>query len=132
MMRLDVETGDVCSIKKDFCQNCHNHYKQLRPSIKGVSVSKNFLKELGEEKGRDIVEKIMNCSHMEFTELHKYEKRVDGFLVFRAKIEGAHIVYCIDKERKVIMFLRHFDNYSKYKRFLEDDRELKRAVSRAA
>ncbi|MFO7990737.1 MAG: hypothetical protein R6U61_00400 [Thermoplasmata archaeon] len=131
-MKLDIQTGDVCSIERDFCRNCNNHYQHIRPSIVGVYVSNTFSKDVGDEKrSAGIIENVMQCSHMQFTELHKFEKHVDGFPVFRAKIDGDHIVYCIDTDKKVIIFLRYFHNYSRYKRFLEDDREILKTISRS-
>jgi hypothetical protein len=34
----------------------------------------------------------------DFNELHKFEKGLDGTLIFRAKKQGMHIVYCVDKQ----------------------------------
>jgi hypothetical protein len=67
-------------------------------------------------------------SELEFTELHKFEENIDGNLVFRAKKEGIHIVYCVDK-RKRIIFLRAFRNYGEYGKFLEDKKEIKRMIA---
>lgn len=132
-MELDMNTGNPCEIKRDFCQNCHNHYAQIRPSIKGVFVSKHFSKDVGDEgKVKSTIKEILECSHIQFTEMHKFEKHVGNYLIFRAKKDGVHIVYAIDKERKVIIFLRSFSSYSKYKKFLEDDRDIQRAISRSS
>lgn len=131
-MKLDLKTGNPCSVKKDFCRNCHNHYSEIRPSVKGVYISNNFVKDFkDEDKARSMIEDVLKCSHIQFTELHKFEKHVDGFLVFRAKIDGDHIVYSIDKKEKVIIFLRMFKNYTKYKKFLEDDTMIKRTLARS-
>ncbi len=114
---------NTCEIKKDFCQNCNNHYAQLRPSIKGYLVSNRF-----DNEDPSVIEDILECNNINYTELHKFEKHVDGNPVFRAKKDGVHIVYTIDKDRKLILFLRTFGNFTKYKRFLEDDRDIKRAI----
>jgi hypothetical protein len=60
--------------------------------------------------------------------MHKFEENIDGTLVFRAKKEGVHMVYCVDKQMRVI-FLRAFTNYSEYGKFLEDKREIRKMVS---
>ena len=118
-----------CTVKRDFCKNCHNHYAQLRPSLKGVLVSSRFEKET---QGQTVIDDILGCDNINYTELHKFEKHVDGTPVFRAKIDGVHIVYAIDKGRKLILFLRTFDNFTRYKKFLEDDREIKRMIRTVA
>lgn len=83
------------------------------------------------KKTVSIMESVLKCSNLQFTELHKFEKHVGRHLIFRAKIDGSHIVYSIDKERKVIVFLRYFDNYAKYRKFLEDDPMIERSIKRA-
>jgi hypothetical protein len=131
-MELDLTIGNPCSLKKDFCRNCHNHYAQIRPHIEGVVVSNHFSRDINnEEKARSIIETILECSHRHYTELHKFEKHVLNNILFRAKIDGIHIVYSIDKAKKLILFLRAFKNYSKYKRFLENDRGILKAISRS-
>jgi hypothetical protein len=52
---------------------------------------------------------------------------VDGSMIFRAKKERVHIVYCVDKKLRII-FLRAFKNYSTYARFLGDKKEIKRMI----
>lgn len=114
-----------CETQRAFCKNCHDHYSQLRPSIKGSLISNTF-----DEDDHSVIDDILECSNMHHTELHKYEKRVDGNLIFRAKVNSVHIVYAIDKERKLILFLRSFGNFVKYKKFLEDDKEIIKTISR--
>jgi hypothetical protein len=48
-------------------------------------------------------------------------------MIFRAKKERVHIVYCVDKKLRVI-FLRAFKNYGAYARFLGDKKEIKRMI----
>lgn len=131
-LKLDIKTGNPCSLQKDFCRNCHNHYAELRPSITGVVVSNRFLNDnKDDETSEAIIEQILDCSHLQFTELHKFEKKVDRFLIFRAKIDSSHVVYSIDKENKIIIFMRMIKNFSEYKRFLEDDRKIKKLIQRS-
>jgi mRNA-degrading endonuclease RelE of RelBE toxin-antitoxin system len=100
-----------------------------RPLIKEAIVSKRFMKDLkNEEEAKFIVNEILDCSNVDYYELHKFEENVDGCLVFRAKKEGTHIVYCIDKEMQLI-FLRAFSNYKEYGKFLEDKKRLKKLIS---
>ncbi|MBU7043248.1 MAG: hypothetical protein HXS47_06615 [Theionarchaea archaeon] len=131
-MELDIATGNPCSVHRDACKNCHNHYAQIRPHITGVVVSHHFLKDMGDEtEAKSIMEHILQCSHLQFTELHKFEKHIDEYVLFRAKIDNVHIVYVVDKEKKVILFLRSFKNYSRYKRFLNDEKEIVQVISRS-
>ncbi len=115
-----------CSVERDFCKNCHNHFAQFRPSLKGILVSRRFEKET--EK-LSVIDDILGCDNINYTELHKFEKHVDDHPIFRAKIDGVHILYAIDKERKLLLFLRSFDNFSRYKKFLGDHREIRRTLS---
>jgi mRNA-degrading endonuclease RelE of RelBE toxin-antitoxin system len=103
----------------------------VRPVLTGVVVSKHFLKDLKDQKtAESLVEDVLDCSNVDFTELHKFEMNVDGNLVFRAKKGGAHIVYCVDKKLRVI-FLRAFKNYNDYARLLEDKKGIKRMIERS-
>jgi mRNA-degrading endonuclease RelE of RelBE toxin-antitoxin system len=98
---------------------------ELRPSLKEIIVSKHFKRDLkDEEKIKSIIKNILDCSHMEFTELHKFEENIEGNLLFRAKKGNLHIVYCVDKLNRII-FLRAIRNFDEYRRFLEDKKELK-------
>ena len=80
-----------------------------------------------EEKIESLVKKIMDCSHMEFHELHKFEENIDDNLIFRARRKNMHIVYCVTKDRKMI-FLRAVRNYDEYKKLLEDKKEIKKMI----
>jgi hypothetical protein len=62
---------------------------------------------------------------LEFAELHKFEENLDGNLVFRAKKKGKHIVYGVDKKMRIV-FLRKFRNFSEYKKFLDDKKEIRK------
>ena len=83
-----------------------------------------------EEKAKVIVRDVLDCSNADFYELHKFEKHVDGCMVFRAKTEGMHIVYCVDKDMRII-FMRVFKNFKEYEKFLDDKRELAKFIMRA-
>jgi mRNA-degrading endonuclease RelE of RelBE toxin-antitoxin system len=103
----------------------------IRPLIKAAIVSKRFMKDLkNEEEAKLIVNEVLNCSNIDYYELHKFEENIDGYLIFRAKKEGTHIVYCVDKERQLI-FLRAFKNYKEYGKFLEDKKEIKKLIAHA-
>ena len=97
----------------------------LRPLLKEIVVSKHFKRDLkDEEKISSIIKSILDCSHMEFNELHKFEENIEGVLIFRAKKENLHIIYCIDKSMRII-FLRAIRNFDEYKRLLDDKKEIK-------
>jgi len=100
----------------------------IRPLIKAAIVSKRFMKDLkSEEKAKSIVNEVLDCTNVDYYELHKFEENVDGYLIFRAKKEGTHIVYCVDKKMQLI-FLRAFRNYKEYGKFLEDKKKLKKLI----
>jgi mRNA-degrading endonuclease RelE of RelBE toxin-antitoxin system len=130
-MDINIKLEDPCAKRKDFCINCHSHFMMIRPSIKSVAASKHFIKDLkDEEKRNSIIKAILDCSHLEFNELHKFEENINGNMIFRAKKEGTHIVYCVDKRRRIV-FLRAIRNYTEYKKFLEDKKEIEKMIAHA-
>jgi mRNA-degrading endonuclease RelE of RelBE toxin-antitoxin system len=125
---MDVKLENPCVARKGFCVNCHSHFMAVRPHIRSVVVSKRFFKDLkDEEEAKSIVEDVLDCSNVDFSELHKFEEHVDGNMIFRAKKEGMHVVYCVDKKMRII-FLRVFKNYKEYGKFLEDKEEIKNMI----
>lgn len=127
-MRIDARIENACLERKDFCLNCDSKFQRVRPLIRSVAVSRHFVRDLkDEEKMTSIVKNILDCSHLEFVELHKFEERADGNLVFRARKEGLHIVYSIDKMQRIV-FLRAIRNFTEYKKFLENTKEIKKMV----
>jgi mRNA-degrading endonuclease RelE of RelBE toxin-antitoxin system len=128
---FDLKPKIPCSEHKDFCVNCHNHFMVVRPSIKGVVATKRFFKDLKDlEEAKSIVREVLDCSGIDFSELHKFEEHIDGCMVFRAKKDGMHIVYCVDKSMRII-FLRVFKNFKEYEKFLEDKKEIKNLILHA-
>jgi mRNA-degrading endonuclease RelE of RelBE toxin-antitoxin system len=121
---MDFKIENTCASKRDFCIGCNSHFTRIRPLIKEVLISKHFYKDLKDENGvNSIVRDVLDCSHMEFNELHKFEEKIDGVFVFRAKRENLHIVYCVDKKMR-ILFLRAMKNFEEYKKFIEDKKEI--------
>src|SRR3972149_1555545 len=109
---MDVENS--CAIRKDFCDSCNSHFMKVRPLVREVIISKHFRRDLkDEEKINSLVRNILDCSHMEFHELHKFEENIDDNLIFRAKKDKMHVLYCITKDRRMI-FLRAISNYDEY------------------
>lgn len=126
---IGINLRNPCVSRKDFCVNCHSHFMKIRPLLKSVVISKHFFKDMrDEEEARMIVEDVLDCSNIDFNELHKFEENVDGNLIFRAKIRGIHVVYGVDKKMRII-FLRAFKNYSEYGKFLEDKKEIRKMIS---
>jgi hypothetical protein len=118
-------------LQKDHCLNCQNHFMKIRPLLKATFISRRFIKDVkGEEKAKSFVSDILDCSNVDYYELHKFEENIDGYLIFRSKKEGTHIVYCVDREMQ-LFFLRAFRNYRDYERFLRDKRGIRRLVSHA-
>jgi hypothetical protein len=103
----------------------------IRPMIKAAFVTKHFMKDLNEEEAKAIMNEVLDCSNIDYYELHKFEKNIKGYLIFRAKKEKTHIVYCLDKEMQLV-FLRAFKNYKEYGKFLEDEKEIKKLISYAS
>jgi mRNA-degrading endonuclease RelE of RelBE toxin-antitoxin system len=117
-----------CGARKDFCINCHSHFMSVRSHIKSVVITKHFYKDLKDvEEVQSIVRDVLNCSGADFYELHKFEKHIDGNMLFRAKKEGLHMVYCVDRKMRII-FLRAFRNFKEYERFLGDKREIRNLI----
>ena len=111
------------------CGGFNSHFKQLQPLIKECRVSKHFNRDA--ENADEIVRNILSCEHSCFTELHKFEKKIGDTSVFRAKIDGVHIVYAIEGEgkgKKAIFFLRALKNFREYTKFLENDKEIKNMI----
>jgi mRNA-degrading endonuclease RelE of RelBE toxin-antitoxin system len=102
----------------------------IRPSLKTLVVSRHFVRDLKDkEEMNSIVNGVLDCSNADFNELHKFEEDIDGNLIFRARKDGIHIVYCVDKKMRII-FLRAFKNYNEYKRFLDDRKEIEKMITR--
>ncbi len=102
----------------------------VRSSINTVVVSKRFLRDLkDQEKAHSIVQDVLDCSHLELHELHKFERNIDGNLIFRAKKGQMHIVYGVDKRIRIV-FLRAIKNFAQYKKFLENKKEILRIIAR--
>jgi mRNA-degrading endonuclease RelE of RelBE toxin-antitoxin system len=126
---FDVELRNPCVEQKDHCLNCHSHFMEVRPHLKGVVITRRFLKDLRDEKeAKAIVRDVLDCSNADFYELHKFEKHVDGCMVFRAKTKKIHIVYCVDKEMHII-FMRVFKNFKEYEKFLDDNKEISKLIT---
>ena len=135
MLRLAAGSGfdlkNPCGGQKYHCVNCHSHFMEVRPHLQCVVVTKRFFRDLkDEEKAKVIVRDVLDCSNADFFELHKFEKHVDGCMVFRAKTEGMHIVYCVDKKMRII-FMRVFKNFKEYEKFLDDNREISKLITHA-
>jgi hypothetical protein len=58
------------------------------------------------------------------------KKKFNGYLIFRAKKQGVHVVYGVDRQMRIV-FLRAFRNYSEYGKFLEDKEEIKKMIEHA-
>ena len=128
---FNVEPGNPCAEQKDHCINCHSHFMAVRPHITSVIVTKRFFRDLkDEERAKAIVSAILDCSNADFSELHKFEEHVNGCMIFRAKKEGMHIVYCVDKNMRII-FMRVFKNFKEYEKFLDNKREISKLVLHA-
>jgi len=96
----------------------------VRPHIKSAVVTKRFFKDLKDlDEAKSIIRDVLDCSNSDFYELHKFEEHMDGNMIFRAKKERMHIVYCVDRNMRII-FLRVFRNFKEYEKFLENKKEI--------
>lgn len=127
-----LELDNPCSRKREFCRNCSSHFMNVRPLIRSAVVHKKFFRDLGKDKEQvdSVVRMILDCANLEFHELHKFEKNVAGNMVFRAKRERTHFVYCVNKKRlEVLLFLRAISNFVEYRRLLADEQQIKRMAT---
>jgi len=104
---------------------------RIRPAIKSVAVSKRFLRDLkDEEMANSIIKDVLDCSNLEFHELHKFERNINGNLIFRARKGKLHVVYGVDKRMRII-FLTAMRNFTQYKKLLDNKKEIVRMIARA-
>jgi mRNA-degrading endonuclease RelE of RelBE toxin-antitoxin system len=123
-----VDPGNPCLKQKDRCLNCHSHFMAVRPHITSVVVSKRFFKDMRDiEEAKELVRDVLDCVNTDFSELHKFEQHVADCMIFRAKKKGMHIVYCVDKNMRII-FMRVFKNFQQYEKFLDDKKEIRNIV----
>jgi mRNA-degrading endonuclease RelE of RelBE toxin-antitoxin system len=128
---FDVEPKNPCIEQKDHCVNCHSHFMAVRPHITSVVVTKRFFRDLkDEEKAKTFIQGVLDCSNADFNELHKFEEHVNGCMIFRAKKDRMHIVYCVDKSMRII-FMRAFKNFKQYEKFLDDKKEISKLILHA-
>jgi mRNA-degrading endonuclease RelE of RelBE toxin-antitoxin system len=100
----------------------------LRPHITSVVVTKRFFKDMKDnDKAKALIRDVLDCSNADFNELHNFEQHVAGCMIFRAKKEGMHIVYCDDKNMRII-FMRVFKNFKQYEKFLNDKKEISKLI----
>ena len=124
---FNVELKNPCVEQKDYCLNCHNHFMAVRPNIRSIVVTKFFKDLKDEKKAKAFVSDVLDCSNADFKELHKFEKHVNGWMVFRAKTEGINIVYCVDKNMKII-FMCAFKKFKEYEKFLDNKNEISKLI----
>jgi len=109
-----------CEHKADRCLNCSSHFYTVRPSLEEAVVTPAFRKGVPDHE--DVLADILDCTRMHYHEMHKYERHVGGFTVFRAKRDRVHYVYAIAGSRLIL--LRAFGNYQEYRAYLEDDKRI--------
>lgn len=126
---MSMKVENPCIKRRDFCINCNGHFMAVRPSIKSVAISKRFVRDLKDREITDsIIRDVLDCAHLEFHELHKFERHIEGNLIFRAKKTQTHIVYGIDKAMRII-FLRAIKNFKEYQKFLENRKGILKMIA---
>ncbi|UCD96272.1 MAG: hypothetical protein JSV35_07195 [Candidatus Bathyarchaeota archaeon] len=129
-MELEFAVENPCVDRKDFCKNCNSRFMQVRPFLKKAVVSNHFRRDVKDvERMESMIRKVLDCTSLEFNELHKFEKNVNGNLIFRAKRGPWHIVYCVDRQKRII-FLRAINNFTEYGRFLGNKQAILEMVDR--
>ena len=124
IMELNIEVENHCINRKDFCLNCNSQFMKVRPFLKKAVVTNHFRRDVKDaDTIESMIRNVLDCVSLEFNELHKFEKSVNGNLVFRAKKGPWHIVYSVDKKKRII-FLRAIKNFAEYKRFLENKQKM--------
>lgn len=127
-MKLNIKLENICNQRTDFCDRCESEFMKIRPYLKGVVISKHFIRDIkSQEEINSIIQEILDCSHLEFNELHKFEENIHGNLIFRAKRRNTHIVYAVDKNMNII-FMRAIKNFTEYKKFLEDKKGIRKMI----
>ena len=89
-------------------------------------VTKRFLKDAPDFD----INTVLNCDDIYFQKLHKFEGKIGEAFVFRALQNHLHVVYAIDEGNRLI-FLRAFNNFMKYKKFLDDKKAIKHLVEQS-
>ena len=105
-----------------------SHFDCLRDSIRDYAITKHFKRDLGLARATAVALDVLDSQHARFEELHKFEEKLAGCYIFRAKIDGAHIVYAVTP-RHTLVFLRGFKNFKQYERFLSNRKRLKEMLS---
>lgn len=100
-----------------------SHFENEMDRIKEIILTKRFKKDAPDFDYNSVVD----CEHLHFSRLHKFEKHVGDLHIFRALKRGIHYVYAIDKKFRVI-FLRAFKNFKEYEKFLENEKEILKEV----
>jgi len=108
------------------CENDHAIFEKMRSGVVQVLVSRHFLKDI---PGFDVSLVLDGCRE-HFHHLHKFEENIAGNHIFRALLDKTHIVYAIDKDRRLI-FLRAFRNFKEYERFLDDKKTITSMIASA-
>ena len=126
--RNEINRGIVydCTNKTVKCENCNHHFQRLRPQVESVVVTKRFLKDAPDFD----INTILNCEHVYFQKLHKYEGKIAGNHLFRALQNHVHAVYAFDEKNRLI-FLRAFENFSNYKKFLDGKKAIKQMIEQS-
>ncbi len=109
-------------VKTPRCVNCSDVFQRLRDNVTHVVVSKPFGRDL---PGFDTAI-VTDCEHLHARRLHKFEKAVGGAHVFRALVDGMHVVYAIAGD--AIVFLRAFKNLKDYDGFLSRSAAVERVI----
>ncbi len=115
-----------CASKTEKCENCNHHFQRLRPQVEAVVVTKRFLKDAPTFD----INTVLNCENIYFQKLHKFEDKIGDAHIFRALQNHLHAVYAIDGGNRLI-FLRAFNNFTKYKRFLDNKKAIKHLIEQS-
>jgi mRNA-degrading endonuclease RelE of RelBE toxin-antitoxin system len=94
------------------------HLVTIKPHVRSAVVGKRFLKDLKGEKAKELLREALDYPDADFYELQKFEEQDSAG--FRGKAGEGNVVYCVDKNKRVI-FMRVFKKVENYKKFIEVD-----------
>ena len=113
-----------CRQKTEKCANCHSHFSEMRPSIIKAEVTHAFKKDFQDHE--TILREILDCSHINYIELHKFERKIRDTYIFRAKKDKIHFVYAIHQHKLIL--LRAFKNFHEYGKYLLNEKEILNSI----
>ena len=96
------------------------HLVTIKPHVRSAVVGKRFLKDFEGEKAKELLREALDYPDADVYDLRKFEEGSAGSAGFRGKAGERHVVYCVDKNKRLV-FMRVFRNVEHYKKFVDVD-----------